>query len=108
MGTPRYATRSRVGESADLAKDDLQGAQDALELPPLLGIALEADRVDPELELGHVRRGVMELLVGQHFLGPEVGVLHLCLFGYVPNGHNVIRNSAARPGYGPSKYLIAV
>ena len=80
----------------------LQGVQDALELPPLIRSAFEANRVGPELELGHVRRGFMDFLVGQPSLGLEVGVLHLCLFGYVMNGHNVIQNFTARPSYGPS------
>ncbi len=50
----------------------------------------------------------MEFLVGKLFLGLEVGVLHLSLFYYVANGHNVIRNFATRPGYGSGQYLIAV
>ncbi len=51
-------------ESTDLVQGELQGMQDALEILTLLGIALEADRVGPELELGHLRRSFVEFLVG--------------------------------------------
>ncbi len=51
-GASRYMRRSW---GANLLQGDLQLMQDALEIPPLLGVALEADRVGPELELGNVR-----------------------------------------------------
>jgi hypothetical protein len=46
---------------------ELQGMQDELEIQMLLGFfhfALEEDRVDPELELGHIRCSFVEFLVG--------------------------------------------